>query len=372
MKPTISLIKCNSYEPALVLASVRRAVDLIGGITQYIKPQSKVLLKPNLLMAKEPEFGIDTHPAVVRAVVKILKEIGCQIYLGDGPSVWAGQAENVGNVYEKSGMKQLAKEEDFELVKFEKSRWRPNFPLTTHLDDCQYLISIPKFKTHDLMVLTGAIKNLFGLVSGPYKTELHKKYLREEDFANTLVDIYVEARPTLTIVDGITAMEGEGPGTSGKLRNLGLLAAGSDCVALDSALALIMGLKPQDILTNREAARRGLGVDEINAIQIEGDKLEDFIGRPFALPSTALYRRIPRPILNIGKRFIRFYPEINQQNCTRCRACIEICPEKVMYMRNNRVAIRYNGCISCFCCQETCPSSAIKIKKSPLAKLIGL
>jgi len=372
MNSQVAIVQCKSYNPDLVLEAVRKAVDLIGGITHYIQPKSKVLVKPNLLMAKEPEWGIDTHPAVVRAVVKILKEIDCQIYLGDGPSVWGSQAENVDKVYEKSGMRQVADGENIELVKFDKKRWRKNFPLSTWLDDCDYLVSLPKFKTHDLMTLTGAIKNLFGLVSDTYKTELHKKYFRAEDFARMLVDIYQEARPALTVIDGITAMEGDGPGTSGKLRNPGLLFAGSDGVALDSILALIMGLKPLDILSTREAAQRGMGIADINKIEILGVGLKDIIEAPFKLPGTSIYKKIPRPVLEIAKNLIRFYPRIHHGNCTRCQVCIWICPQKVMSIKNNRVAIDYSGCISCFCCQEVCPASAIKVKKSVLAKIIGL
>jgi uncharacterized protein (DUF362 family)/NAD-dependent dihydropyrimidine dehydrogenase PreA subunit len=372
MKSSISLVKCNSYDPDLVLCATRKAVDLIGGISKYVRPKSKVLVKPNLLMAKGTEFAIDTHPAVVRAVVELLKEIDCQIYLGDGPSVWGSQAENVDNVYEKSGMNQLAKEEGIELVRFRKNRWRSSLPLSAYLDECDFLISLPKFKTHDLMTLTGAIKNLFGLVSGSYKTELHKKYFKEEDFAKMLVDIYGEVMPALTIVDGIEAMEGDGPGTSGKVRKAALLLAGGDCVALDSALALIMGLKPLDILTTKEASKRGLGIADIKFIEILGDKLEDVVGKPFQLPTTSIIKKIPLPILNLAKDLIRFYPKVNHQNCTRCNACIAICPEKVMSMKHDRVIIRYSGCISCFCCQEVCPSSAIKVKKSFAAKLIGL
>jgi len=372
MKSSISLVKCDSYDPDLVLSATRKAVDLIGGISKYVRPKSKVLVKPNLLMAKGTEFAIDTHPVVVRAVVKLLKEIDCQIYLGDGPSVWGSQIENADNVYEKSGMNQLAKEEGIQLVQFQKNRWRCGLPLSAYLDECDFLISLPKFKTHDLMTLTGAIKNLFGLVSGPYKTELHKKYIKQEKFAKMLVDVYEEVRPALTIVDGIEAMEGDGPGSSGKVRKAALLLAGCDCVALDSVLALIMGLQPLDIFTTKEASKRGLGIADIKFMEILGDKLEDAIEKPFQLPATSIIKKIPLPILNLAKELIRFYPKINYHNCTLCEACIQICPEKVMSMKNKRVIIRYGGCISCFCCQEVCPSSAIKVKKSVIAQLIGL
>jgi len=293
MNAKVSIVKCNSYAPSLVQGKVRDAVSLIGGISGFIRPGAKVLVKPNLLMAKEPESGIDTHPEVVRAVVKILKDINCKIFLGDGPSVWGSQAENVDNVYARSGIKKISEEEGVELVKFENKRWREKFPLTTWLDNCDYLVNVPKFKTHNLTLLTGAIKNLFGLVWGTHKTELHKNYFEISDFTKILVDIFEEAKPALTIVDGIVALEGDGPATSGKPRQTGLVLASSDCVALDSIMAAIMGLKPLDITTTKEAAKRGLGVSDLSAIAILGEKLENIKGRPFILPSTASKIKIP-------------------------------------------------------------------------------
>lgn len=372
MKSPVSIVKCKSYDSSLVFTATKKAIDLLGGISSFIKPESKVLVKPNLLMAKEPEFGITTHPEVARSVIKILREIDCQIYLGDSPSVWGNQIENVDEVYERSGMKKVCEEEAVTLVKFDKRRWREKFPLTNWLDECDYLVSVPKFKTHNFTILTGAIKNLFGLVSGTYKTELHKKYFDKEDFAKILVDVYEEAKPALTVIDGIVAMEGDGPGTSGKLRNLGLLFAGADCVSLDSVLALITGLLPEDILTTEEAAKRGLGITGIDSINILGEKLEDVIEDPFKLPTTSITKKIPRPIIEIAKKLIRFYPKIDYGNCNLCGACIDVCPNKVISIKSGRIVIDYSKCISCFCCLETCPNSAIKVKKSILAKIVGL
>jgi len=372
MNAKVSIVNCKSYDPLLVLEATKKAINLIGGIANFVKPETKVLVKPNLLMAKEPESGVDTHPEVVRAVIKVLKDIDCKIFVGDGPSVWGNQIDNVDEVYTRSGIKRVCQEEGVTLVEFDKRRWRGKFPLTTWLDNCDYLVSIPKFKTHDLTVLTGAIKNLFGLVSGTYKTELHKNYFNVSDFAKILVDIFQEAKPNLTIVDGIVAMEGDGPATSGKLRNLNLLLAGTDCVAIDSVMALIMGLEPLDILTTKEAAERGLGIADINSIEIRGEKLEEVINRSFLLPTTSIKKKIPRPIINLAKKLIKYYPCVEHDNCTRCAACIQACPNKIISMKNNRIVFDYSKCIFCFCCQEACPASAIKVKKSILAKIMGL
>ena len=372
MSSDVSLVKCADYLPANVTCAVNKAVDLLGGLRKFIKPKSRVLVKPNLLMISHPEAGICTHPEVVRAVIKLLKGIDCEVIVGDGPSVWMEQIQNLDKIFEVSGMRKVCDEEGARLVDFNKRRMREKFPLTTWLDECDHLVSVPKFKTHGLTLLTGAVKNLFGLVSGTYKLELHKRYFDSDDFAGILTDILKEAKPSLTIIDGITAMEGDGPGTSGKLRDENLIAAGADCVALDSVLALIMGVKPLDVPTTRLAARNGLGQADINKINILGEKVDDVSGRPFLLPAASMTRRIPRPLINIAKGLLRHYPIVLHEVCTRCATCLKTCPAKAISFKDERIVFDYRKCISCFCCQEICPASAIRVKKSLLAKFMGL
>ncbi|MFH1198994.1 MAG: DUF362 domain-containing protein [Candidatus Omnitrophota bacterium] len=372
MNSKIAITKCPSYESALVQDSVRRAIDLLGGISNFIKPGSRVLVKPNLLMGVAPEAGVCTHPEVIRAVIRILKEINCKISLGDSPSVWGIHIENVDNVYELSGVKKICLEEGVDLIKLEKRRWHGKFILTTAIDNCDYIVSIPKFKTHGLTTLTGAVKNLFGLVSGTYKTEVHKKYFIVDDFAGILVDIYEKVKPALTIIDAITAMEGDGPGTSGSLRQLNLILASSDGVALDAAMARIMGVNPLDVLTNKIAYKRGLGELDFNKIEVKGEKLEDVIGKPFLLPTSSMATKLPKPVINLIKLLIKLRPYVLYEKCIRCEACVKACPSKIIRLNNNWIAFDYSGCIACFCCQEVCPKAAIKVKKSLLARIIGL
>jgi len=373
MNTKVSVVKCNSYEPAIVELAIRNTVNLLGGITNFIKSGSCVLVKPNLLMSKPPEFGITTHPEVVRAVIHLLKEIGCKIVVGDGPSVWGQYIENVEEVYEITGIKKVCREEGVRLVNFDKRRMRDKFPLTAELDECDYLINLPKFKTHELTLITGAIKNLFGLVSGTYKTELHKNYFAPAEFAKILVDIYQEAKPDLTIIDGILAMEGDGPATSGIVRQLNLLLAGSDCVALDTVMAKIMGITQQDVLTTKEAALRNLGEAKLSNIRIEGEDIDKLNIRPFVLPkNSAKVTNLPPVITKIFKSLIRYYPYSLRLKCTRCGHCVTICPKQCIRLKKSGIQVEYNKCIACFCCQEACPSAAISVKKSILAKLIGL
>ena len=372
MKARVSIVRCAGYHRQAVEEKVREVIALAGGITAFVRPQTKVLVKPNLLLAEAPDAGITTHPEVARAVIRVLKEIGCQVFLGDGPSVWGAQDRNLERVFERTGMKAVAEEEKVQLARFQKHRWRGKFPLSSWLDQCDHLISLPKFKTHTFTILSGAVKNLYGLVSSVYKTELHKRYFRKEEFAAVLAEILREAAPSFTLVDGITAMEADGPATSGKLRSLGLLFAGADCVALDSVLAAVMGLEPFAILSTKIAAQRGLGVADLKEIEILGEKLEEAAGLPFLLPGPSLSSRIPRPIANLLKRMLRFYPKAMGADCLDCGACIEVCPNKIISRKNGKILIDYSRCLSCFCCQESCPNAAIKVEKSLLAKLLKL
>lgn len=373
MSAKVSVVKCNNYEPKIVEQAIRDTVNLLGGITNFIKPGSRVLVKPNLLMSKGPECGITTHPEVVRAVIHLLKEINCKLIVGDGPSVWGKYIENVDEVYDVTGIRKVCREEGIDLVIFDKRRMHAKFPLTTWLDECDHLISLPKFKTHEFTLLTGAIKNLFGLVSGTYKTELHKNYFEPAEFAKILVDIYQEARPALTIIDGILAMEGDGPATNGKLRQLGLLLGGSDCVALDTVMAKIMGITNQDVLSTKEAGRRGLGENQLSRIKIEGESIDKLNIRPFILPVTSPgMSKLPSAVKKILKSLIKYYPYCLKPKCIRCGHCVEVCPRQCIILKRKRIHFDYRKCIACFCCQESCPEAAIGVKKSMLAKLIGL
>ncbi|MEK6564973.1 MAG: DUF362 domain-containing protein [Candidatus Omnitrophota bacterium] len=374
-KLQVSIIKCKSYQPDELAEKIKEALRLIGGIEKFIRPGSKVLVKPNLLMAASPSAAITTHPEFTRQVLRLLKGINCKIYIGDGPSVFGSEMENVVKVYEETGIRKIAEEEAVELVTFDKRFMEGYFTLAQHVKDCDYILNLPKFKTHEYMILTGAVKNLFGLIPGTFKLECHKNFQQPEHFAKMLLDVYTAVKPALSIVDGIAGIEGNGPATSGTKRDIGLIVAGSNPVAVDTVLAAIMNAKPENIYTIREALKRNFSGASLNDVDILGESLKNVVIRGFKLPEISLPRAIlnnlPGFAANLLKKWLTFWPRIDTDICQSCDACVNNCPQKTMSNKNGKIIIDYSQCISCFCCREVCPYAAIGIKKSFLARLLG-
>ena len=362
----VSLVRCADYNADRVVEAVKRSVDLVGGIESYVKPGMKVLLKPNLLSARPPEDGVDTHPEVVRALVRLVKASGATPIIGDSPG---GYGKNIDEIFDKSGMRNMARQEGVELVKFINSKSVNGVPISRYVFECDCIISIPKFKTHGITVLTGAIKNTYGMVVGLYKAERHSIAPREKDFARIIAKIYSMVTPNLSVLDGIVAMEGDGPNV-GSLRKMGFVMAGHDAVGMDACLAKMMGLEPLDILVTKESYEKGLGEADLSRIEIAGERLEDFIVKDFKLPQTTALKLIPRSIAKGVGAFIRFKPYIDKSVCARCNLCKLSCPVSAIEIEKNRCKIDYKRCVRCLCCQEVCPYKAIKIKRNILTKMV--
>ena len=214
--------------------------------------------------------------------------------------------------------------------------------------------------------LDGAVKNIFGLTPRLYRVNLHKNFTKPDDFAVMLLDVYRKCKPTIAFVDGIMALEGDGPAHKGTPRKVGLVAASSDALALDSILAHIMGLKPDDIATNRQGRIQNLGVTDLEEIRIKGDDIKNFLGEGFKLPAGYLFSCLPKAVVKILSRFAEFRPRVDKFKCNGCRICIENCPLSVIEIKGRKAKIDYRKCIDCFCCLEVCPMGAMKTKSGPL------
>lgn len=367
VKSKVAIVRCNEYDPRMLYEAISKAVGLIGGFSRFINRGDKVLLKPNLLSARLPETGVDTHPEVVRAVIRLTREAGAIISVGDSP----GGCAKVERVYELSGIKKICDEESVRLVKFDNVINKNGVPVAREALEADKIISIPKLKTHGLTMLTGAVKNIFGLVPGVFKTKCHLRHPRVEDFAKSLIDLFSFLRPSLSIMDGIVAMEGDGP-TSGDLKKMGIIVASSDSVALDSVVSSIIGIDPFDVPTTLEANKRGLGEAQLERIEVLGESLESVKVTGFKLPRTLIYTRFPAPLLNLLKQLLRFRPKINSKKCQQCNLCLDSCPAKAIEEHSSRYRIDYKKCILCLCCNEVCPHQAVFISKSMLAKVFRM
>ena len=260
-KTKVALIRCEKYDDAQVLKAIKRGIDLLGSISLFVKPGDKIVLKPNVLLGSDPEKCVTTHPAVFRAVGSVFKEAGSIVSYGDSSAF--GKSET--NLM-RSGLKQVGDELGFLLADFDRGRpishkdalLVKKFIIANGVLDNDGLISLPKLKTHGFMRFTGAVKNQFGCIPGFLKGQYHVKLPDPYDFATMLVDLNTLIKPRLYIMDGISAMEGNGP-RSGKPKQLNVLLLSIDPIALDATASRIINLNPEFIPTSKLGEKAGLG-----------------------------------------------------------------------------------------------------------------
>jgi uncharacterized protein (DUF362 family)/NAD-dependent dihydropyrimidine dehydrogenase PreA subunit len=368
MKSAVSIVRCQDYSFDKISFALGRALELLKYEPAFARPGQRVLIKPNLLSARRPDEAVTTHPELLRVLVRLLKARGCKVCIGDSPGNYG--RDTVEEVYKACGVKKLAQEEEVDLIKFDRIKWVDGFAISEAIEEFPLIISVPKFKTHGLTVLTGGIKNILGVVPGLYKSSLHRQAPHPDEFAKVLVRLFAIVRPALTIVDAVLAMEGDGP-AAGSPRKLGLILASRDAVALDAVLARIVGLEPFRVPTIREAVQANLGEASLEQIEILGEKISDIKVKNFRLPSTSILNRIPNKVLKLTSRLWWFRPAVSTKGCNNCGACIRNCPQEAMALHNGRVEIDYTKCSLCLCCHELCPQKAIYIDKGFLAKLTG-
>lgn len=369
---TVSIQQCQSYEREAVKAALARLLAPFGGMAAFVRPGERVLLKPNMLAAKAPEKAVTTHPAVLRAAIELVKEAGGTPLVGDSPGIGG-----IRRVAEKSGMLAVIEETGAQLVEFSEtlevagSGTFRRISLARPYLEADRLINLPKLKTHEMMTLTCGVKNLFGAVVGAAKPAWHLKAGADRElFARMLVEIYLLRKPDLTIVDAVVAMEGNGPG-SGDPRELGVLLAGTDAVAVDVIAADLVGIPARLRYTERAAERLGLpGVDRA-AIQTTGAALEEVAVRDFRLPRvTDVQWGLPPFLKNRLRHYFTSRPA-QGEGCTLCGACVAACPPRAITIRNGRLSFDYHACIRCFCCRELCPNAALKVEEGLLLKCIN-
>jgi len=348
----VSIIKATYSDPG-----IETLLAPLGGMDQFVKKNEKVLLKINLLSAKAPEKAVTTHPEFIRAVAKAVREAGGEPYIGDSPA-GAFSIRSLKKAYERSGLENIAEEEKIPLS-FDTGAKKLDIPNGKRLQRsliCNYalnadkVIALPKLKTHSFQYMTLACKIMYGIVPGLTKAKYHAQFPSRVRFADVMLDILSIVKPQLYIMDGILAMEGQGPG-SGDPVKMDLVLASTDGVAMDISVCKILGIEPVGIPVLKRAKIRGFWPERIDySIQ----RPEDVAYKGFRLPNTADH-------LLTGKKPPRKSPVITDK-CTACGACESICPKNAVKVQGRMAAVAYSKCIRCYCCHEVCPEDAILLR----------
>lgn len=403
----VAIVKCVTYDGQEVQIAVQRAVELLGGLERVLsageKPlvhDSRIILKPNLLAKTEPEKACTTHPAVFKAVGALLQENGYKnLRYGDSPG---NPMISVERVAQECGIKAAADSlgipigefESGTQVAFPQGRAADSFVLCDEVIKAEGIINVCKMKTHQLERITGAVKNTFGCVYGINKGASHAKFATAEVFAKMLADLNALVRPKLHIMDGIMAMEGNGP-QSGTPTPMGVILASTDPVALDAVFCHLVDLKPELVPTNVSGMEQGIGtwtdleiIDGSGTLTVQ-EAFEKYGSSTFNVQRGAEYRGMLRPVRFLAP-LLEKKPIVRKNICIGCGICVNACPVegKAIHVepveqsgsdcgarsaagkKRRGVAIYdYSKCIKCYCCQEMCPEQAITVKKSLLARI---
>lgn len=371
MLQTLQMVE--DYDEEKVYQAVARSLEMLG-IAGDLREGMKVVLKPNMIIAKNPKsLPATTHPLVIKAVARFLREHGVTDITLAESSGGPYNAEYMKHTYRVCGMDSLQPEVKLNADYSAKTVHCPEgfrnrtFHLITPIVEADYIINICKLKTHCMTGYSGGIKNLFGTIPGLEKPQMHYRWPQIEDFSRMLLELAQTVSPQLTVIDAIDAMEGNGP-TGGVSHPLHMILAARDFYTQDYFAAKLMGLDPNDIVMIRQAVELGLAhPDDIN---LSGDPVPQDL-TPFQKPDTTsldFTGNIPgflrKPFTFLATRLLKSYPQLQPDLCVGCGKCAESCPPQVIEIKNGKAKFRRRGCISCFCCQEMCPKKAIHVRKA--------
>ena len=391
MYEKVSIEKCPSYDAEAVKSSLDKVLDSIGGL-DFVKPGMKIGIKANLVAAMDPDKSATTHPMVLRRLCELLLERGATVVIGDSPGGIYTEGFLKG-VYRTCGLEKLVKEldpsgvkvslnQDFSVknAEFMDAVSIKTFIYTGWLDSVDAIINVSKLKTHAMMGMSCAVKNMFGTIPGTTKPEYHMRFPEEKAFANIMVDLNEFFKPALYVVDAIDGMEGNGP-TAGEKRHIGAVLASKKPYALDMACAELIGMGYADVGTLVAAGERKLGPKDISEVEVVGSALSDLkisdfkratIHQSITFEGKGIFGKIESVALKIA---LTTKPLVKKDECIGCKKCFETCPAKAITMveggKNGLPQIDRSKCIKCFCCQEFCPKGAMKVHYNLLGKLVN-
>ncbi len=368
-KTRVAVMQCESYDTEKLMARITEGTALLGGLKRFVKPGSTVLLKVNLILSLPPESAAVTHPEFVRAVIRLLKPMGCTVWVGDSTGgVISGRAQT-GRAFEVSGLARMAEEEDAIVKNFDRegvmevteADGSPMY-LAKPAFDADLIINLPKMKTHMMATYTGAVKNLFGCVPGLAKAGYHQKGQSARAFGETLCEINKHIVPALHIMDGVMAMEGQGP-TAGSPYPAGKILVSADPLALDAVGTQMFGLNINELPAYAASIRDHIGEADLSRIEVCGDYDSvppRFSG--FKLPRVVGGEKVPGNLLKSMIGLMRTQPEVDQKACRKCNSCVDSCPMHAIDKETKH--IDYDACIACMCCHELCAYHAVKLVRA--------
>lgn len=366
----VSLAYCRRYHPQTVRLGLQQLLEPFGGIGAIVKPGQTVLLKPNLLAAAPPAEAVTTHPLVLKVLTEMIIEKGGKVLIGDSPgNDRQEEAHRVG------GVQRVITETGAEMLLFKKVKEvkvngfkQRIIPLAAEIDQADLVINVAKLKTHALTGLTAAVKNVYGCVAGKYKQRFHLENPLPLDFSRLLIDVYLAVNPAFSIIDAVVAMEGTGP-RRGKPKQLGLLMAAPNAIALDSVAAEITGFRPEQVTTVAAARALKLSGSYFSDVHVEGLSVEECRVSDFDR-GPADSGKVSRLIANFPLAWFRNmiyarrpYPRVDSIICNGCGECFENCPAQVIDFTKNIPDIDLYDCIRCYCCQELCAQGAINLDR---------
>jgi len=371
---TVSLATSAGYDLPALREAVIRLLEPIGGISKFINCGERVLLKPNMLAAKDPDLAVTTHPALVQVVAELVREAGGIVLIGDSPGIGGFV-----RVAEKSGISDAARISGATLIEFDEAvelQGRGTFRsirLARAYYEADKIINLPKLKTHEMMTMTCAVKNLFGAVVGAEKAWWHLKAGRSQQlFARLLLEIYHLKKPALNIVDAVYAMEGNGPNNGDPIK-LGLLIAGVNPVAVDVIAGQLAGIPAELLHIGREAVSMGLPGSTIDDIVLCGVPIGTISEVRFRLPvGLDVQFGLPPFLAKALKSQLTSYPAADRETCVLCGICRDSCPPGAITIQNSALSVDNARCIRCWCCRELCPHGAMRVKRGVLLRTLIL
>lgn len=378
----VAVVSCACYDSSLCRQALLDALESIGGL-EFVRTGMRIAIKANLVSFMKPEEAATAHPVLLAELVKLLRERGAEVVVGDSPG-GLYTAAYVKNVYRATGMYEVEKagailNDDFSqcTAEYPEAAVAHSFQYTAWLNSCDFIIDFCKLKSHGMMGMTAAAKNMFGVIPGTMKPEYHYKYPDPRDFARMLVDLDEYFKPVLSIVDGVIGMDGNGP-TAGNPKYIGVVAASRSPHALDLVCAKLIGLRREDVPTLEAAYERGLIPSDYRQLDIIGD-IENMVVSDFdniRTKNDLLFKNTFRG--KFGELFGKFVqacmcavPRVKRSECIGCGKCGQICPASAITMKHNLPHIDRSRCIHCFCCQEFCPKGAMMVSRPLVAKILN-